>query len=136
HDMRFFAVAYAIALSAALVPANLEWPRWVVAAVLLALYVGYVRDHLRAESSAAGSDLNPLRFHRLDRRAPAHPAAPRLRIVSIQVITALGLIIIGAYAFVAAVEDLAHQLGADEALLALIIAPIATELPEKFNSVI
>ena len=32
--------------------------------------------------------------------------------------------------------DLAHLIGADEALLALIIAPIATELPEKFNSVI
>ena len=28
------------------------------------------------------------------------------------------------------------MLGADEALLALVIAPIATELPEKFNSVL
>jgi cation:H+ antiporter len=34
------------------------------------------------------------------------------------------------------VEDLAHSFGVDEALLALVIAPIATELPEKFNSVI
>ena len=33
-------------------------------------------------------------------------------------------------------EHLATTLGVDEALLALVIAPIATELPEKFNSVI
>ena len=32
--------------------------------------------------------------------------------------------------------ELSHSLGIDEVLLALIIAPIATELPEKFNSVI
>jgi cation:H+ antiporter len=34
------------------------------------------------------------------------------------------------------VEHLASTLGLDPALLALVIAPIATELPEKFNSVI
>ena len=33
-------------------------------------------------------------------------------------------------------EDLAHQFSIDGTLLALVIAPIATELPEKFNSVI
>ena len=35
-----------------------------------------------------------------------------------------------------AVEHLATSFGLDEALLALVIAPIATELPEKFNSVL
>ena len=38
--------------------------------------------------------------------------------------------------FVGAVEHLATSLGIDELLLALVIAPIATELPEKFNSLI
>ena len=38
--------------------------------------------------------------------------------------------------FVDAVEHLAHDFNVDPVLLALIIAPIATELPEKFNSVI
>ncbi len=33
-------------------------------------------------------------------------------------------------------SDLSTQLGVDPALLALVIAPIATELPEKFNSII
>jgi len=76
-------------------------------------------------------------LHRLDRGAHrVDPATPRLRIVSLQVLAALALIVAGAVFFVDAVEDLAHQLNVDGALLALVIAPIATELPEKFNSVI
>ncbi len=35
-----------------------------------------------------------------------------------------------------AVEHLAHEFNVDPVLLALVIAPIATELPEKFNSII
>jgi len=47
-----------------------------------------------------------------------------------------GLIVVGAVAFVDAVDHLASILGVSEILLALVIAPIATELPEKFNSII
>ena len=61
---------------------------------------------------------------------------PRLRIVSAQVVVALALIIVGAVAFVDAVDRIAATIGVDEVLLALVIAPIATELPEKFNSVL
>ncbi len=136
HDMRFFAVAYATAIGVAFLPADLAWPRFAVAALLLGIYAYYVREHFQAESGSGNPDLAPLRLHRLDRRGPAHPEPPRLRIVSVQVVLALGCIIGGAYLFVGAVTDLAHNLGLDEALLALIIAPIATELPEKFNSVI
>ena len=136
HDIRFFAVAYVAAIAVAFVPADLVWPRWVVAVLLLCIYGYYVRGHLGAEGGGGEADLAPLRMHRLDRRAPAHPAPPRLRIVTAQVVAALGLIVLGAYAFVGSVGHLAGSLGVDQALLALVIAPIATELPEKFNSVI
>jgi cation:H+ antiporter len=56
--------------------------------------------------------------------------------VNLQVLFALGLIILGAIEFVDAVGHLALSLGVSEVLLALVIAPIATELPEKFNSII
>ncbi len=135
-DVRFFALSYAIALGVAFVPAGLDWPRWLVAIVLLALYAYYVKRHFSAEAGDGDPALAPLRMHRLDRRGPAHPAPPRLRIVSFQVLVALGLIIVGAYVFVGSVEHLATSLGVDSVLLALVIAPIATELPEKFNSVI
>ena len=51
-------------------------------------------------------------------------------------LAALGLIILGAVAFVDAVGHVATTLGVSQVLLALVIAPIATELPEKFNSII
>jgi cation:H+ antiporter len=108
-----------------------------VAVVLLGIYGWYVKGHFEADPDVDAEDLAPLRFHRLDRAAHrANPAVPRLRVVNLQVLTALGLIVLGAVFFVDAVEDLAHQLNVDGALLALVIAPIATELPEKFNSVI
>ena len=59
-----------------------------------------------------------------------------MAIVVSQVVVALALIVIGAQVFVGAVEHLSTVIGLDPTILALIIAPIATELPEKFNSVL
>ncbi len=137
HDMRYFAIAYALAVGAAFLPLEPAFLKWIVAAILLGMYVWYVKGHFQAAASGHAEELAPLRFHRIDRgHHRTNPAAPRLRVVNLQVIAALGLIILGAIFFVDAVEHLATQLGVDEALLALIIAPIATELPEKFNSII
>jgi cation:H+ antiporter len=137
HDMRYFAIAYALAIGAAFLPIDPPWTKWVVAAVLIGIYVWYVKGHFEADPTVDVEDLAPLRFHRFDRGRTRVPGtAPRLRIVNIQVLAALGLIVVGAYAFVGSVEHLATSFGLDEALLALVIAPIATELPEKFNSVI
>jgi len=56
--------------------------------------------------------------------------------VMAQVALALALIVLGAQVFVGAVDHLSTVIGLDPTILALIIAPIATELPEKFNSVL
>ena len=136
HDMRYFAIAYALAVGIAFVPSDLAWPRWIVAGLLLLIYGWYVRQHFKAEHGGGDPDLAPLRMGRFDRAALAFDDSPRLRIVTFQVLFALGLIIVGAIVFVGAVERLAAAVGVDALLVALIIAPIATELPEKFNSVI
>ena len=137
HDLRYFAFCYALAIGVAFLPADLVVVRYAVAAILIGTYAWYVKGHFEADPDVDAADLNPLRMHRLDRGAHRDdPGAPRLRVVSVQVLVALACIIGGAYVFVGAVETLAHELGLDEALLALVIAPIATELPEKFNSVI
>jgi cation:H+ antiporter len=137
HDMRYFAIAYAIAIGAAFLPLEPVWLKWIVAVVLVAIYAWYVKAHFEADPEVDVEDLAPLRFQRLDPAGSRdNPGVPRLRIVNLQVLAALGLIIVGAYFFVDAVEHLATSFGLDEALLALVIAPIATELPEKFNSVI
>ena len=42
----------------------------------------------------------------------------------------------GAHLFVGAVEHLSETVGIPAGIIALVLAPLATELPEKFNSVI
>jgi cation:H+ antiporter len=105
--------------------------------MLIAIYAWYVKGHFEADPTVDAADLAPLRFRRLDPTAHReNPHVPRLRVVNLQVLAALALIVAGAVFFVDAVEHIAVQFGVDAALLALVIAPIATELPEKFNSVI
>jgi cation:H+ antiporter len=137
HDVRYFAIAYAIAVGAAFLPLEPVWLKWIVAVILIAIYAWYVRAHFVADPEIDLEDLAPLRFHRLDARAQrANPEIPRLRVVYIQVLVALGCIVAGAIFFVDGVEQVSAALGIDELLLALVVAPIATELPEKFNSLI
>jgi cation:H+ antiporter len=137
RDARAFFVTYAIAIGAAFLPAEVRPFGWVVAIVLVLLYAGYVRSHLRDERAGDLEDPEPLRLRRLSptaRREPDWP--PHLWIVGLQVVVALACIIVGAVFFVGAVERVAAGFGIDGTLLALVIAPIATELPEKFNSVL
>jgi cation:H+ antiporter len=137
HDLRWFFVAYALAIGAAFLPSDLSAARWAIAAILVGLYAWYVRGHLQGEVGEHTEDLAPLRMRRLDRTAhESDPEEPRLRVIALQVLASLGLIIVGAVFFIDAVNSVAHQLGVSEVLLALVIAPIATELPEKFNSII
>jgi len=135
HDVGYFAVAYGIAIGAGFLPVELEWPRRLVAVVLILIYGRHVWGHLQAEA-AEHEGLEPLRFHRLDRRAPQHPAHPGLVIVSIQCVFALACIIGGAWSFVHAITDVASATSINGTLLALLIAPIATELPETVNSIL
>ncbi|MGH2464005.1 MAG: sodium:calcium antiporter, partial [Candidatus Limnocylindrales bacterium] len=139
HDLRVFGLTYGFAILVAFLPAELAPARWLAAIVLIGAYAWYVRGHLQAEAAEAQADLAPLRFGRFDRagHSPSGaPAVPRVRIVVIQLGIALAAIIGGAIVFVGAVESLARSVGLDETLLSLVIAPIATELPEKLNSVI
>ena len=137
-DIRYFFVAYAIAVAAAFVPQQFEWLRYVAVVAVVGIYAWYVKSHFEADTTVDATDLAPLRFRRIDRRQYlADPEGhPRLRVVNLQVLVALALIIGGAFVFVDGVEHISTNLGLDPALLALIIAPIATELPEKFNSIL
>jgi cation:H+ antiporter len=136
-DIRYFFLAYGIAVGAAFIPAEYSFVRYGAVVVLIGIYAWYVKAHFESDTTVDATDLNPLRFHRVD--VPGYrknPATPRLRIINVQVLVALGMIVAGAFVFVDAVEHISSQAGLDPALLALIIAPIATELPEKFNSLI
>jgi cation:H+ antiporter len=74
-------------------------------------------------------DLEPLYFWRKD-------GEPVLLAVLAQIAVSLVLIAGGATYFVDAISSLATSLMAPALILSLVITPVATELPEKFNSVI
>ncbi|MGH2357164.1 MAG: sodium:calcium antiporter [Candidatus Limnocylindria bacterium] len=153
RDVGFFLFGYAVAIGTAFLPADLGALRWVVAAGLVALYAVYVRLHFADPDAASDPDeldrLHATRLPVVQRHGvdfdllpgeqdgeEVERATPQMRIIVGQVAVALGLIIIGAQVFVGAVDSVATGLGMDRTILALIIAPIATELPEKFNSVL
>jgi cation:H+ antiporter len=53
-----------------------------------------------------------------------------------QTLVSVAMLIGAAQLFVSSIEHLAHGLGVDPLVLTLVIAPLATELPETLNSVI
>ena len=118
-DIRYFFVAYAIAVAAAFVPPDLRVLRYVAVVAVLLIYANYVRRHFEADPSVDAHDLAPLRFGRVDRRHHREdPAGPRLRVVNMQVLVALAMIIAGAVVFVGAVETSRWASGWTAALLA------------------
>jgi cation:H+ antiporter len=151
RDVAFFIVGYGVAIGTAFLPQDLAWLKWVAAAFLFVLYAVYVRLHFTDTAEEGDPEalnrlhltrvppMNTPRMLEIDVLPGAHSVTggePRMAIVVGQVVIALALIIIGAQVFVGAVEHLSTVIGLDPTILALIIAPIATELPEKFNSVL
>jgi len=61
---------------------------------------------------------------------------PNLIIIMTQIVVALLIIVAGAKVFVGSVQAVALAAGIPVLILSLVITPIATELPEKFNSVL
>jgi cation:H+ antiporter len=56
--------------------------------------------------------------------------------IALQFIVSLAAIVGGAELFVGAVESIAESLGVAPLVLSLVLAPLATELPEKANSIL
>jgi len=130
RDLTFFLAMYIIAIVLGL--PFFEKPFWlrVIAGIgLVAAYVLYVKQTASDPRTESHEGKNPLYFQRkLD--------TPKTRAILLQVFVALAAIIFGANMFVDQIGNFATLFGVPPLVLSLIIAPLATELPEKFNSVI
>jgi cation:H+ antiporter len=148
RDLSFFVPPYACAIGVSFTPVG-HWVRWVVAAGLLGAYGLYL--YLNLSESAESEKKEPLTFNLMwawiplvrrrpeayaERRELLDGRPPRLRACAGQIGVALALIIGGAYQFVEATRALTEMIGISPLVFTLIVAPVATELPEKFNSVI
>ena len=149
QDVVFFLVAYSLAIGAAFLPEDLRWADVAVVVALTVIYVIYVRAHFRQGADGGEPDLARLHATRVpglngsvgthreeDGASLEEHGLPRMWIIVAQTLVALACIILGARVFVTALEHVSGEIGFDPRLFALIVAPIATELPEKFNSVL
>jgi cation:H+ antiporter len=128
RDLTFFLALYGVAVLTTF--AHEMMPvRIVIALALVATYFVYV--HVTVRSEAAGlEDVETLYLARL-----LH-VPESMHWVIVQFVASLGLMIFSAHLFVGSVEALSSAAGISALVLSLIITPIATELPEKCNSVV
>lgn len=134
RDLLYFLVAFVIALLGLFIPLNQAAPRVLASAALVFIYTIYVINTVRAsrflvEQGHGTTADSPLLLARL--RLP-HTLAAEIA----QLALGLALIILGAKLFVYGVEQLAQLTGAGVLALSLLIIPVATEMPEKFNSIL
>ncbi|NOT21345.1 MAG: sodium:calcium antiporter [Nitrospiraceae bacterium] len=125
-DLSFFVVAYSVALACVFIPSRLVHA--IAAVGLMGLYLYYVKVKF-SQTDEEGSEggLDPLFFAKKS-------AIPSFGIIGLQAVIGLAGLALGAHLFVLAAETIAGALSISPLILALLIAPLATELPEMSNS--
>ena len=107
------------------------WLRFGGAAVLVAGWAVLTwRTIVRGRKEGGGDEPDSLYFDTTKDDPPTN-----FQIVA-QTLISIGMLVGAAELFVSNIEHLAHGLGVDALVLTLVIAPLATELPETLNSVL
>lgn len=127
RDLKFFIPCFAVAAGAGIIVMPM-FVKIIIAIGLLAAYGLYVAKTLQAEGGEGEDTPDNLTIWPGD--------SPPTWAVIAQVVGSLVIMAAGAYFFVQAIEHGSKAIGVPAGLIALILAPLATELPEKFNSVI
>ncbi len=136
RDFTFFLISYSLAIFLPLIFPNTRALHYLIAFFLLINYIIYVRLTFKAKSVSLESE-KVLYFIEFLNRLFKINLTSKIAVIflsAFQVILALVLMVVGAHLFVENLEILAENWGMDPLLFALILAPIATELPEKCNS--
>lgn len=138
HDLEFFIIAFSLGCGAGVLHYYwLDMPHWiniVMAVTLIGVYLFYLSKIVRAGKTTSHEALDPLHIGRYIRYP--NPQDPRKRLIALQLLLALGLMFTGAHFFVQHFQHLSTVLGLHPLILALLIVPVATELPEKFNTIL
>jgi len=127
RDLVFFLVFFAAAI---VVGGGLPLAARIgLAIVFAAAYAVYVHRTLNAGGVVQEADaIGPLW---MDRGRGAEPAGST---IALQLVVGLGAIVGGAHLFVEELLSVAEAVGVEPLVLSLVLAPLATELPEKANS--
>lgn len=134
RDLLYFLGAFIIAFLALFIPAHQFGTRILASAVLIFLYGMYVTNTIRASAMLV---LQGHGTHTDDALWLKRIGIPHNLLSEItQLALGLALIIAGAKLFVYGVEQVALLTGFGVLVLSLLVIPVATEMPEKFNSIL
>ena len=134
RDLLFFLAMYSLAIIVPLVFGRRSLA--FISCALIAGYILYIYMTFRGESADLEHSEGMYFWRMLSRmtKKPS-PQSPPLFLILLQILIALLVMIKGAHTFVRSLEHISLKFGMDPLLFALLLAPVATELPEKFNSV-
>jgi cation:H+ antiporter len=129
RDLRWYLALMPVGIVLGVISSS-DWLRYAGAALLIAGYAAYVRATVKKGGDAEDDELDALYF---DTSKDDPPSTLQM---SLQFVVSLAAIIAGAELFVTGVEHIAESAGISPLVLALVLAPLATEMPEKANSVL
>jgi len=134
RDLNFFLAAFALSCVALFVPHETGGIRAMLAFVMVTIYFFYILLTLRASAQLVQDG------HATEAEEPMLLCKLGLPenwpTIFLQLGLGLGLLVVGAKGFIHGVEAAAPLLGISALVLSLMIVPIATELPEKVNSIL
>jgi cation:H+ antiporter len=134
RDLHYFLGAFGLAAVAMFVPHDEWYVRALFSFALVGIYVLYVVMTFRASEKLVENGHGT--------EAPGTMFLARLGVptnlltIIVQLAVGVALLVGGAKGFIHGVQGVSHALGISALLLSLIIIPIATELPEKVNSIL
>lgn len=134
RDLNFFIIAFSFAAIAMYVPHTLVAVRYAFGFCMVMIYFVYVMMTINASkalvedghATEAGGEMFLCKTG----------LPNNMTVIVAQLLLGLGLLVAGAKGFIGGVEEASDLLGISALLLSLLIIPIATELPEKVNSIL
>ncbi len=133
RDIITFLCAFSLVALAAFLPGTWSHAHVIIAMILAIIYFFYVLTTIRASASLVdnghGTEAdNPLYLSRI--------LPETFWVALVQLLAGVAVLVWGARLFVDGAEQLSRILDVSALVVSLLVVPIATELPEKVNSVI
>jgi cation:H+ antiporter len=134
RDLNFFLAAFSLSCVALFVPHDTAGVRAGIAFVMVLIYFFYIMLTLKASAKLVSDG------HATEAEEPMFLAKIGLPTNWLTIYLQLGiglvLLIVGAKGFIHGIEEASPLLGISALVLSLMVVPIATELPEKINSIL
>lgn len=126
RDQAWFLAIFTIKIALGLIA--FAFKPW-LGVLFLVAYAIYVKRELADDTMVSDDELDPLKIRPQD-------AEPTMFWVALQTIGALSVVAFASHIFVAQIEAIGLAFGMSAHMAALLLSPIATELPEIMNALI